>query len=233
MQFGVRKADAPPIGDGMYLAGFKDGDTLVRPMEEVEDWLQYFQHFYNKQSFPCTGDRMTCPACSSDEDDLKKRSVRYATYMYFVEKKYVAAVSVPKTLADKFTNRFEREGTVTNRDYLIMRSGKGFDTSYDLEREDKYEVDMKELHEKIPNTIQEILRAMYDAQWDKKEEREIVEEDGPIPFDEGEVIKSDVVIDEDEILRMDRDELYDFANENGYKFRSNATRKAMLETILG
>lgn len=229
MQFGVRVADAPPIveNDGMYLRNFKKGDTVIRLIDEYNDWFMFYEHYMPEQGyFPCTGAKEACPGCTHDSKDVQRASRRFATNAFFVENKYVAPVRIPATLAKKFANRAERNGTITNRDYTVMKTGEGITTEYDVEQEDKYALDMDALREQASD-IPAILKANYDAIWGestavKKEQSE------KAPFDKGE----EEEIDEDALMRMTGDELFYLAKRHGISVDDNMTRQEILSEIL-
>jgi len=48
---------------------------------------------------------------------------------------------MPVTLANRLQTRSERnDGTIMNRDYVVIKTGEGLDTEYDVENGDKYEI---------------------------------------------------------------------------------------------
>ena len=174
MRFGTKKSEAPEVsGDGLYLRNWKDGDTLVRFLEECDDWIEFREHYTaDKKSYPCTNDRSTCPGCTADSDDERKSSRKYATNVLFVKGNYVAPVRIPITLAKKMFTRSERNnGTITNRDYIVIRSGQFLDTEYDVESDDSYKVNIKELLKDAVD-IEDVLVAAFEenAPGHRKEE---------------------------------------------------------------
>ena len=232
LQFGQKKKDAPDDydGDGMYLRGFKDGDTKVRFLEETDDWIVFREH-YNKErrAFPCTEDKATCPGCTSDDDDVSRSSRKYATNVHVVKGNYVAPYRIPISLAKRMFARAERnDGKITDRDYIIMRSGKGLETDYDVDPEDKYDVNTKSLL-KDGMDISEILERMFEenapgvaapkkSRFEDKDEKparraakkEEPEEDGePLPSEPEP--KSESAGDSEDVIEIDEDELYDMA----------------------
>lgn len=148
MRFGTKKSETTETeSDGLYLRNFKDGDTIVRFLQETDDWIEFREHYTaDKKSYPCTRERDTCPGCNSDNEEEKRSSRKYATNVYVVKGNFTAPFRVPISLAKKMFTRSERnEGTITNRDYVVIRSGKFLETEYDVESDDKYKVDLKAL----------------------------------------------------------------------------------------
>ena len=167
MKFGQRKADAPeePSGDGMYLRAFKDGDTKVRFLQETDDWIVFREHYLSGKSFPCTGERDSCPGCSHPDESVQKASRKYATNVWLPKNNVVLPFRIPISLAKSLFTRSEKnDGTITNRDYVIMRSGKGLDTEYDVDSDEKYSVDIPSLLAQGMD-IQDVLQTSYDEVW--------------------------------------------------------------------
>lgn len=254
MQFGQRKADAPPImeGSGNYLRNFKDGDTLIRFIEETDDWIVFREHYTtDRRSFPCTEDRDTCPGCTSDVESVQRANRKYATNVWLPKVDQVLPFRIPITLAKRVFSRAERnEGIVTNRDYVIMKSGKGMDTEYDIEADDKYAVDLKDLRSKAMN-VQEILADSFNEIWGDKEDSAIVrkkedkpsrkvyvedlddEEKFPSETDSA-AVKDDepVVIDEDALYEMTLVDLKSLAERAGIDVPVNGKKSDVIRALI-
>lgn len=225
MQFGKRKADAPdePSGDGLYLRTFKDGDTKVRFLQETDDWIVFREH-YNKErrAYPCTEDKDSCPGCTSSDEDEQRSTRKYATLLHVTKGNYVAPFRIPMSLARRMFARAERnDGVITDRDYIIMRSGKGLETDYDVDPDDKYDVNVKSLLKDAPD-ISEILEKMYeenaparkatrarqsDDEDAPKTRRAAKEEDSEEEFPTETEAQSDS--EGDSVIEIDEDELYE------------------------
>jgi hypothetical protein len=156
----------PTTSGGGYIKYFKKGDTTFRIVQEPKDWIGYWEH-YNPGGFPfpCTGDRKTCPGCTSSNEKMKKASRKIAINV--LEGEYVNVYKFPKTLADKLSNRANRIGTISDRDYTISRiESKNSDgstkTDYDIEGGDKIPVDLSKLELK---DVEAMLAAAYDEAW--------------------------------------------------------------------
>lgn len=162
MKFGTRKADAPEQS-GNYLRNPAKGETLVRYLEEVDDWLLFYEHYNpDGRSFPCTEDRATCPGCTHPNEKVSERKRKYAVQCWLPKKDVVLPYRMPVTVVDRMTVRSERNGgTILNRDYVVIKSGSGFDTEYDVDQEDKYPVDIADLKKKIKVDIQDALNDSF------------------------------------------------------------------------
>lgn len=127
---------------------FRDGTTVVRFLDELEGdspWTKYWEHYDQgkKTYYPCPG-REVCPGCA----DGVKASKKYLVNAYVVESDhpkvkagYVNLYKVPGSLIEKVLRRFDKYGTITDRDYEIFRTGQGLDTTYDMETGDKSSFD--------------------------------------------------------------------------------------------
>jgi hypothetical protein len=247
MQFGQKKADAPPLmeGTGNYLRNFKDGDTVIRFIEEPDDWIVFREHYTtDRKSFPCTEDRDTCPGCTSDIESVQRATRKYGTNLWLVKQDLVLPFRIPMSLAKRVFARAERnEGIITNRDYVVMKSGKGMDTEYDIEADERYNVNLKDLLAKAMD-IQEILAESYDEVWGTKEDSTLVkaaskparerkvyiddlDEEEKFPSEPEPAAEKDVepvVIDEDALYEMTLIELKDLAERAGVSY--SGTKKS-------
>lgn len=219
-----------------YIKYFKDDPTTFRIAQEPTEWIGYWEH-YNPGGFPfpCTGDRQTCPGCTSKNEKMKKASRKIVIQV--IENGFVNAYKFPKTLADKLDNRAQRIGTVRDRDYTVIKlKTKNSDGStkvdYDLEGGDKEPYDFSDVEFK---DVEAMLAAAYNESWgdsektkatqskleeaeaqealtEKVKAQEAAQEEKP-PF-EGESTP-DKVWTEDELLSMDFWKLLDVCKAEG------------------
>lgn len=116
----------------------KAGDNTVRVVDEPDKWVYYWEH-YNPSGFPfpCTNDRDTCNGCISDDEKMKKASKKVAMNCW--DGNYTNVWKFPnQAVAEKLKARYERYGTITDRDYLIRqyKGSNGF-VDYEVEGLDK------------------------------------------------------------------------------------------------
>lgn len=224
MRFGTKKSEAVDDEDFQpYLRGLKPGDTEVRFLYEVDDWIQYREHFANKRSFPCTQDD-NCGGCNSDDKDEKRASKKYATNLYLGEKDVVLPFKLPMTLAKKLFARAERNGgEITDRDYILIREGKGFDTEYDVDYGERSRVDINKLRADALD-IEEILTNSYEEAWGPIDGEEAVEVTAA-PWDDEE-------IDEDDLRKMTRPRLVKLAEKYKLDIDVKGSKEDILDAIL-
>lgn len=238
MKFGRKHSEIPEgeeLGEFIpYLRNFREGDTTVRFIEEIDEWIEFYEHYtLEGKGFPCTGDRKSCPGCTSEVEKVAKASRKYATNLELVSNHAVLPFRIPASLSKKLFNRAERNGTITNRDYVIMREGKGLDTEYDVEQDDKYEVNLRELLGKS-HDLQAILLGSYEEIWGPVNSKPMKQ--GPVkaveevqneepPFDDSEV-------EEATLRKMTKEELLDLADRHNITVDDRGSKMEILDTIL-
>lgn len=233
MRFGTRKAESKFTNDNdflVYLRNFREGDNKVRFIDEIDDWIAFAEHYTAEgKSFPCTMDRDTCPGCTSDDERMQKASRKYATNLLLLSNDLVLPFRVPMSLAKKLFNRAERNGTITNRDYIVMREGKGLSTEYDLEQDDKYPVDLDTLRSKA-HDIENVLATAYNDLWgDVKPVEEPKQVEKKPPFDQSD---AEEVISEESLRGMKRSELILIAEKHNIDYDEDGSKREILESIL-
>jgi len=156
MKFGrdkgfVRNEASGEGGDERWIKGFKDGETEVRFLEQMDDWTPYWEHFDNSLGakgafFPCTGDRDTCPGCTSENERTRNASKRYLVNAQAKNTKddkgpYVDLYKVGQKLAEDIEQKSSRDdGDLFKRMYYVIRSGSGLNTVYRADRDDHREI---------------------------------------------------------------------------------------------
>jgi len=164
MQFGTPAKDVVE-SSGNYLRSFGAGDTKVRFYEDIPEWIAYWEHFLGKKSFPCTGDRNSCPGCVHEDEKVRKASRRYAANVLLVDRGVVLPFKLPSTVKKRCEARAARnDGSITTRDYTVIKTGQNLDTEYDVEQEEKYEVDWDKYEESLSD-LQDILRESFEEVW--------------------------------------------------------------------
>jgi hypothetical protein len=137
-------------GDDIWIKGFKEGSTRVRFLQPTGSWVTYREHYSEGPGFfPCSEDTSTCPGCTDSSEKVQKRNRRYAMNC-LGESGRIDVHKVGSRLYKTLKAREQRLETIMDRDYTIVRSGKGLDTVYDVDPGDKYaldDADTLELHD--------------------------------------------------------------------------------------
>lgn len=159
----IKKASGGNNGLWTVQAG---KDMRVRFLEDPEEWTKFLEHYsQGTKFFPCTQDD-TCQGCNSDNDQLKRASTRYAANVLDVKNARVIPLKMPIDLANRVINKCDRNGgTLLNRDFTLIRTGTGMnDTVYDVENEDRTEIDISRYRKDFKDIIK-VLEDIYTGVW--------------------------------------------------------------------
>lgn len=164
MKFGTRAEEAPKQdtsggGGGRWMKTLKEGETRMRFLTETKDWIKYWEH-YNPMPggfpFPCTGNKSTCPGCTSGIEKMEKASPKYAVNAKVGD--YVDIYKFPAKFYNRMDIRAERNGgTITDRDFIVTRIGKDTSTDYDVDMMMPSQLDKQNL------VIHDVEQALADA----------------------------------------------------------------------
>lgn len=169
MKFGKKAGtinSGPSTGGGTdWPKSLKPGETRVRFVEEIAEWQEYWEHFDDTvKFFPCTGDKSTCPGCTSSNEKTARASKKYLAPVLDPNTGRVYGLKMGQDLANRLSLRNDRNnGTITNRDYTLIRSGSGLDTEYDVEQEEKVAIDLSAYEGVID--LEEMLAAQFAGAW--------------------------------------------------------------------
>lgn len=175
MRFGTKASEAPAGTGGAgggYIKYFKNGETRVRFLEQLDDWTIYYEHFDKEaqRSFPCTGDKSTCPGCvekAALEDAGKEAwgaQRRYLVNCFNPDTGYVDLYKVPTSLIDDLSRYADKDGgVITMRDYTVVRYKKKDENNkvaYSVDKEEKDPVDLSDYADQMKDH-QEALNQAY------------------------------------------------------------------------
>ena len=137
---------------GFRIAGFPSGSTVIRLLDELDDWTEYWEHYDQniKKYFPCSGRNNGCVGCSQDLRSSRKWLAN--AYVVSSDKSasvgYVNLYKFPATIINKFVRHSDRRGSLLSDDYEVIRTGQALDTEYDLERGDDAKFDFDQYQPK-------------------------------------------------------------------------------------
>lgn len=159
---------------GSYLVGVPEDGMVVRFLTEPEEWLEY-QEFFNEntnRSEIVTEDWVK-PAGSS-----RNPSKRFGACVLNREGGEVVGVRLSSTIVQDLILYYEKYGTIMDRDYELIREGKGLDTRYKAipEAPQRLRTDKYELLD-----IMGILESMASEGEDDDEEDDTEEDDEDVP----------------------------------------------------
>lgn len=232
------KASEEIAYSGDYLRSIKTGDTKVRFLYDETEWYSYWEHFTadGKKSFPCLGDKETCPGCTDENERVAKASHKYGTNVLLVKSGKVVPMRMPVSIKQKMETRRERSEnkTITARDYVLIRQGTGLDTEYDVEGDSAYDVDL-ETYRKQGVDIESILVASFTELFgDPDEFKPTRPEPRTAPKDvQKDATPPDEVYTEAQIRGMNLVELTQLAVRQNIDISGLETHQQIVDKILG
>ena len=151
MKFGGKKGfvknEAGGGEDGeRWIKSFKEGESEVRFLEQMEEWTPYWEHYDQTLGskgafFPCTGDRDTCPGCTSENERTRNASKKYLVNAEALAPKadtaYVDLYKITGRLAEDVELKAARDdGDLFRRMYYVIRVGNDKNTTWHADRDD-------------------------------------------------------------------------------------------------
>lgn len=222
MKFGMNEQEAAEQpsrgGSGAFMKYPKPGANTIRILDEPGDWKYYWEHFNpGGFSFPCTNDRDNCPGCTSDDEKMKKASQKVSFNAF--DGQYTNVWKFPKlSVGDKLKARFERIGTVMDRDYLITQIKTANSTEYDVEGLDKEPFDFDSVKE-FKQDPEVLLASAYEEAWgDDTKTRTVTQtsEKSRPSIQRSSPPVEEKVVTEDELRKMDPWELVKLCEDEGF-----------------
>ncbi len=121
-------------GGADWLARVPDGSHTYRFLTEPEAWVKYWEHYIEDRDqgtapyLPCTED---CEYCAAGI----RANKRFLANVVDISESKVAALVLPTSVATTLEKKYNKNGTLMDRDYEITREGSGLDTEYDVDAE--------------------------------------------------------------------------------------------------
>lgn len=125
---------------------FKEGEArtvrfLHEPFDRRNPWVEYYEHYVpgsgggNGAYVPCIDD------CRLDGD--LRAGKRWYVNVWDRDSKQVRLLKLTGAMVENLIIKYERRGTILDRDYSITRTGEGTDTKYHIEAEEKERFDQR------------------------------------------------------------------------------------------
>jgi hypothetical protein len=234
MKFTTKPGEKKAGTSDKWLSTFKDGDTVVRFLQNTNEMREYWEHWVDGGSVPCTGDKSSCPACTSDNEAHRSASRKYGVTAIDRASGYTRAYKIPVSLYNRLVTREQRnDGSLTTRDYIVIRSGTGFDTEYDVDQGDKYDVDLDD-YELFD--IDDILTSVWESKYGDSVLSVVAaeaepEEDKP-PFEEAVKSGDEEVIDEAKLFTMTVKELTELVTRITGKLPASSKKTDLINAVL-
>ena len=124
---------------------FKEGEArtvrfLHEPFDRKMPWVEYYEHYVtggggNGAYVPCIDN------CRLDGDI--RAGKRWYVNVWDRDSKQVRLLKLTGAMVENLIIKYERRGTILDRDYSITRTGEGTDTKYHIEAEEKERFDQR------------------------------------------------------------------------------------------
>lgn len=109
-----------------YIKNVPADGITVRFLTEPEEWFGYYE-YWNDES------RNFCPMAVGEVlPDGAKPSFRYLACAVDIETDRVIPLKLAKTAANSLILKYDKYGTMVDRNYELQRHGEGLDTTYDV-----------------------------------------------------------------------------------------------------
>lgn len=183
----------------------KDESIVVRFLTEPDEWVSYREAYSQdlKRYYPVPEGVDTGPEI--------RVSNRYLANALDTGTDKVIPLVLPVTLVNRLLTRYERHGTLMDRDYEMMRIGSGLDTEYDVE---SHSPEKRKLSGYELLDLEEILSDQYEMVFGGDDEDDKPKH--PLQKRRGRKLKSESpkFPDEKELKRLSLGELRSLAREN-------------------
>lgn len=217
------------------LIYFKDGTKQrIRFLTDMEDGMAITFHdsFEKGVNVPCQEHfGKDCPYC--EDEDLRTRT-QYVWTVYNYETKEVQLFMFPVNSfspVPALMAMYDTYGTLTDRDYVISRTGKQTSTSYSVVPMDKVKFRNSKVKAYSEKKILEIINKAYPTD-DEEEEvpkkkknsksKKIEEDDDDVPWEDG---------SENEYEEMTAKELYKLCKERGIEVAPKKSEKYYINLL--
>lgn len=126
----------------------EDEPVKVRFLQEPDQWMVFYEHYVrdSKAFVPALNPD---PLDSHPDEAVRRKSLRHMVNVLNLETMQVQLLKMNQDLTNRVMMRHNRYQTVTDRNYEILRSGSGLQTSYDLEADDAEAMDISRFQTKL------------------------------------------------------------------------------------
>lgn len=131
----------PPSGDDVWIKGLKQGDNRVRILQPTNTFDCFREHYAEGPGFFMCDETKKCPGCLDPNEKVQKRTRKWA-FNAIEQNGRLSVFKIGAKLFGQLEGREQRNnGTLLDRDWILVREGTGLQTSYYPEAGDKYEIE--------------------------------------------------------------------------------------------
>lgn len=111
-------------GNSKFAQRVPEEGIEVRFLTEPEEWFQAAVHYGSNTSFPCSDGE--CLGCEEGMDEGKK----FYANAYVPEDDRVVVFEMGMSVATPIIKRYDKNGTITDRNFEVSKEGTGKNTRY-------------------------------------------------------------------------------------------------------
>lgn len=173
----LKKSIKKSSGGGMITRIPKDAPLTARFLEEPDRWFEYYEHFDTSanKGFICVAD--DCKGCADD----MRTSKRLLANAVDTDKSIVVALAMPTSLVNILLKRYDRNGTLLDREWELSRSGAGLETEYDATSDGRTKFNFS-VYE--PLDLNEILASQVEGESEEDDTADDDTDDEDPPWEE-------------------------------------------------
>lgn len=222
-----------------YIRRVKDKEALrVRFLTEPEGWFQFREYYV--QGIGYFPDANLSELGIELPADTRNPSKRYLANAYLPDESRVVPLLLPLDLASRIVMRFDRNGTITDRDFILHRAGSGIDTKYDAETDDKSSFDASSVTSvDLAMTLQRQFEDAFGLELDAVNEEETPESPSDVPSSAekpSDIPSSaekddDGTLSEEDARKMDLADLELLAEQIGVERMGSESKDELIEKI--
>lgn len=220
-------------GDQIWIKQIpSDGEMTVRFLQEMDSWFEFREHWGDsvKSYFACVGKDNDCPGCNGATEQDQRTSKRYLVNALDVETGRVIPLKLPVDLVNRLETRWDRYETITDRDYLLSRTGKGLNTTYDLDPQSPDALDVSRYEDQLHDP-QEILEKQWSDAWENNDKPKATTASKPDVAEDTD-IEDEVELTESDIRNMKVAELEEVCEKLGIDVDPDWRKADLVDAIL-
>ena len=197
-----------------FIKNVPSEGITVRFLSEPEEWFGYYE-YWNDES------RNFCPMAVGEVlPDGAKPSFRYLACVVDIESDRVIPIKLAKTAANSLILKYDKFGTMVDRNYELQRHGEGLDTTYDVTPDSPSKLNVAK-YESL-----DLEKVLLDARANALGEKDATPRKATV-VDEDDI--DDDLVSDDDVLFPNGDFRQDYSAE---ELKTIASRHDDLESLL-
>jgi hypothetical protein len=150
-----------------------DSSIKVRFLQEPTQFMEYLEHYdAEKKAFVPAIDND--PLDQHPDEKVRKVGKRWLANILNIEDGKVHIVKLNQDQLNRLLTRYQKYGTLLDRNYELIRMGSGRDSKYDIDNDDPTQMDLSRYQDRL-HDLEEFLLGEVDEYHDTNFRQEYVE----------------------------------------------------------